>query len=102
MQMNGMDLPVEYVAFSAMYRDAKGFCNLRLKEELDSFGGVLQTELAQIYTDVVELDGTGSNLYGCRRIDCPDSEAWRVFRRRWLLWGAWKCQCRAGSHSGHR
>ena len=89
MQMNGMDLPVEYVAFAARYRDVEGFCNLRLKEELDSFGNRL-------------ADGTGSNLYGCRRIDCPDSEAWGVFRRRWLLWRAWKCQCRPGSHSGHR
>lgn len=65
MQMNGLDLPVEYVAFAARYRDAEGFCNLRLKEELDSFGGVLQTELAQIYTDVVELTAQTAKLGAC-------------------------------------
>ena len=65
MQMNGRDLPVEYVAFAARYRDVEGFCNLRLKEELDSFGGVLQTELAQIYTDVVELTAQTAKLGAC-------------------------------------
>lgn len=73
MQMNGMDLPIEYVAFTARYRNAAGFCNLRLKEELDSFGNVLQTELAHIYMDEVELTAqtaqleaffTGDGCYG--------------------------------------
>ena len=62
MQINGMDLPVEYIAFAARYRDAAGFCNLRLKEELDSFGRVLQTELAHIYTDAVELTARTAQL----------------------------------------
>lgn len=65
MQINGMDLPVEYIAFAATYRKAAGFCNVRLKEELDSFGSVLQTELAHVYTDAVELTTQTAKLGAC-------------------------------------
>ncbi|MGK5006968.1 SMI1/KNR4 family protein [Janthinobacterium sp. LB2P70] len=65
MQINGLDVPSEYVAFAARYRDAQGFCNLRLKPERDSFASVLQTELAQIYTDAPELTVRTAKLGVC-------------------------------------
>lgn len=53
--INGLQLPEKFCDFAFKYKDSEGYCNLRLKKEIDCFGKHLECELAQIYPNEQEL-----------------------------------------------
>lgn len=55
MNVNNLQLPEAYTALALTHQASGGFCNLRLAGEHDAFGNFLETELAQIYIDEVQL-----------------------------------------------
>lgn len=55
MKVKDLVLPDAYSTLSSRHQASGGFCNLRLKDEQDSFGNGLETELAQIYASESEL-----------------------------------------------